>query len=101
MTWTIRVNEDLDRLVDSSISELGYTSKAELVREAIREFILKQNVGRLGLRTAGRFRSTSGDPDEALARLATITRDVKAVDEILSEERQAIEDALLRLERRP
>jgi len=94
VTWTIRVNEDLDRLVDSSISELGYTSKAEL-------FILKQNVGRLGLRTAGRFRSTSGDPDEALARLATITRDVKAVDEILSEERQAIEDALLRLERRP
>lgn len=101
VTWTIRINEQLDKLVNSNIRDLGYTSKAELVREAVREFILKQNLGRLGLRTTDRLKTATVDPDEALARLAAITKDVNAVDQILSEERQAIEDALLRIEKRP
>ncbi|MFQ6127143.1 MAG: ribbon-helix-helix protein, CopG family [Candidatus Heimdallarchaeota archaeon] len=97
-TWTIRADKVLDKLVEENVRALGYSSKAELVREAVREFILKRNAGRLGLLTLDRQREEGKtiDPNEALERLSTITKDKGLVDRILEEERDIVEKALLR-----
>jgi Arc/MetJ-type ribon-helix-helix transcriptional regulator len=97
-TWTIRADKTLDQLVDENVRALGYSSKAELIREAVREFILRRNVGRLGLLTLDQHREASKqiDPNEALERLATLTKDKQQVAQILEEERDIIEKALLR-----
>jgi Arc/MetJ-type ribon-helix-helix transcriptional regulator len=42
--WTIKVDKKLDAAVQESISMLGYTSKAELTREAIREFLIRRKL---------------------------------------------------------
>lgn len=97
-TWTIRADRILDKLVEENVRTLGYSSKAELVREAVREFILNRNAGRLGLLTLNHQREKGKkiDPNEALERLATITKDNELIDRILEEERDIIEKALLR-----
>jgi len=97
-TWTIRANKTLDKIVEENVRALGYSSKAELIREAVREFILRRNTGRLGLLTLDQQREEGKtiDPNEALERLATITKDKELVDHILEEERDIIEKALLR-----
>jgi hypothetical protein len=38
--WTIQVDKNLDAAVRESINPLGYTSKAELSCEAVREFLI-------------------------------------------------------------
>ncbi len=97
-TWTIRADKTLDKLVEENVRVLGYSSKAELIREAVRDFILQRNTGRLGLLTLDQHRESGKtiDPNEALERLATLTKDKKLVERILEEERDIIEKALLR-----
>ena len=96
-TWTIRADKRLDRLVNENVRLLGYTSKAELVREAVREFVLKKNAGRMGLYTLDKYRKEAEyiDPKEALERLGKLTSDKELVKKILEEERNILEKALL------
>jgi len=98
-TWTIRADEILDKLVEENVRALGYTSKAELVREAVREFILKRNMGRLGLRTLNnQKREAEGiDPRQAFNRLSSLTNDKKLVKKVITEEREIVEKALLKV----
>ena len=44
IVWTIKVNKKMDEAVNKVIMMLGYKSKAELAREAIRDFILRRNL---------------------------------------------------------
>lgn len=98
-TWTIRADDVLDKLVEENVRILGYTSKAELVREAVRDFILRRNMGRFGLLTLDHQRKAAAivNPQEALKRLASITEDPNLVDQIMNEERELIEKALLKV----
>ncbi len=97
--WTIRVEEVLDKLVEDNVQNLGYSSKAELVREAVRVFILERNIGRLGLNTLDRERSDNSDltPEQALKRLRSITTDSEKIKSITDEERSILENLLFNL----
>ena len=98
-TWTIRVDEVLDKLVDDNVKSLGYTSKAELIREAVRIYILDRNISRLGLSTLERERKNaeSSHAEQALSRFRSLTKDKLLVKKVLDEERQILEDALLKI----
>lgn len=97
-TWTIRADDVLDKLVEENIRILGYTSKAELIREAVREFILQRNLGRLGLLTLDDQRREAREinPSEAIERLRSLTSDQQLIDRVVKEERAIIEQLLLK-----
>ena len=98
-TWTLRVNKILDELVEENVQLLGYTSKAELIREAVREFLLKQNMGRLGLLTLERKKNEGKliDPKEALRHFRSYPSDISKVNAVIAEERATIDKILLHL----
>ena len=97
-TWTIRADDVLDKLVEENIRLLGYTSKAEFIREAVREFILQRNMGRLGFLTLDdqRREAEATDPHEAIKRLRSLTTDKQLINQVLDEERTIIQQLLLK-----
>jgi hypothetical protein len=42
--WTIKVDKTFDDAVQKTVNILGYKSKAELTREAIREFLIRHKL---------------------------------------------------------
>jgi len=42
--WTIKVDKRMDNAVQTVLKQLGYKSKAELTREAIREFLIRRKL---------------------------------------------------------
>ena len=44
ITWTLKVDESLDRAVQKAVKLLGFTGKAELTREAVREYLIRQKL---------------------------------------------------------
>ena len=44
VVWTIKVDESFDRAVQEVQHQLGFRSKAELAREAIREFLIRHRL---------------------------------------------------------
>ncbi len=86
VVWTIKVNKEMDKLVDELVRKLGYTSKAEFIREAVRDAILRKNIGLLGLFSMDKFQSVKDNPIKALERLANLRVDKKIVEEELNKE---------------
>jgi len=43
-TWTLKVDENLDKAVQKAVKLLGFTGKAELTREAVREYLIRQKL---------------------------------------------------------
>ncbi len=44
VVWTIKVDKKIDDAVQVVLHQLGYKSKAELTREAIREFLIRRKL---------------------------------------------------------
>ncbi len=42
--WTLKINKKMDEAVQKVLSQLGYKSKAEFTREAIREFLIRRKL---------------------------------------------------------
>lgn len=42
--WTLKVDRKMDAAVQTALQPLGYKSKAELTREAIREFFIRRKL---------------------------------------------------------
>jgi len=42
--WTLKVDSQLDQATQRAVRTLGYTGKAELTREAVREFLIRRNL---------------------------------------------------------
>ena len=42
--WTIKIDRKMDEAVQKVLRQLGYKSKAELTREAIREFLIRRKL---------------------------------------------------------
>ncbi len=67
------------------LSALGYTSKAELTREAVREYIIRHNIfSLLGGEPSGPIHRPEMSPDAALHELSLILK--KLPKKILEEE---------------
>ncbi|MHA1594096.1 MAG: ribbon-helix-helix domain-containing protein [Candidatus Baldrarchaeia archaeon] len=94
VVWTIKVSKDLDRLVSELVKELGYTGKAEFIREAVRDAILRKNIGLLGLYTMDVLSNERGDPFDALKRLLELKVPKEVVEKALREGREELEKLL-------
>ena len=44
IVWTIKINKRMDETVQKVLYQLGYKSKAEFTREAIREFLIRRKL---------------------------------------------------------
>ena len=85
-TWTIKVDESLDRLVEEVVKELWYTSKAELVREAVKRQVLEISLAKLGIASAERHATHRDDP------LVSLERIIKAGKKLSEEELRSLID---------
>ncbi len=93
--WTIKVDKTFDDAVQKTVNILGYKSKAELAREAIREFLIRHKLYSLLGGEPIVPVSAKNTPKEALERiqekLKGIPRDVidaevrKARDDVARE----------------
>ena len=89
--WTIKVSRNLDKLVEELVKALGYTGKAEFVREAVREAILRKNIGLLGLHSMDKLSKERGDPFETLKQMLELKVPREIVKEELEKGREEVE----------
>lgn len=94
VTWTLKVDKKLDQAVQQVLIQLGYKSKAELTREAIREFLIRRKLFSLLGGDVTIPISFEHTPDEALNALIT------QVEKLSSEElKEEVEIARKKVER--
>jgi len=67
--WTIKVDKAFDDAVQKTLNILGYKSKAELAREAIREFLIRHKLYSLLGGEPVMPVSPKNTPKEALERI--------------------------------
>lgn len=84
ITWTIKIDKKMDQSVQKVLKQLGYKSKAEFTREAIREFLIRRNLYSLLGGDVSIPITFKNDPDQALQSL--IDNLEKVPKEILREE---------------
>ncbi len=85
IVWTVKVTKKLDAAVQEVLSVLGFTSKAELTREAVREYIIRHKMfSLLGGEPSGPINRSEMLPDAALHELSLILK--KLPKKILEEE---------------
>ncbi|MFX1254331.1 MAG: ribbon-helix-helix domain-containing protein [Promethearchaeota archaeon] len=94
-TWTIKVDKVLDALAEQLVRELGYTSKAELVREAVREKILQIGLTKLNLQTLDRHAASRLGFEESLEILSKLSVADEDLRKIIKSARDEMEDSLL------
>ena len=85
--WTLKVDGKMDEAVKTVIKQLGYKSKAELTREAIREFLIRRKLFSLLGGEPSIPLSIEHTPENALNLL--ITHLEKIPKDILNHEIQA------------
>lgn len=69
--WTIKIDRKMDEAVQKVLRQLGYKSKAELTREAIREFLIRRKLFSLLGGEVLESASREYTPDQALTLLMT------------------------------
>jgi len=84
ITWTVKIDKKMDQSVQKVLKQLGYKSKAEFTREAIREFLIRRNLYSLLGGDVSIPITFKNDPDQALQSL--IDNLEKVPKEILREE---------------
>ncbi|MHA1617350.1 MAG: ribbon-helix-helix domain-containing protein [Candidatus Njordarchaeales archaeon] len=89
--WTIKVDKKMDAIVEKLVRELGYTSKAEFIREAVREAIIRKYIGLLGLFSMDRLQSSKGDPMKALEKLSRLGIDRSIIEKELEMGKKDVE----------
>lgn len=93
-TWTIKIDERLDRLVEQLIDELGYTSKAEFVRESIRQQILEVGLSKLDIQVPDRHATSNLKIPDAFQHLLELSINDKDLKELISKARDELEQVL-------
>ncbi|MHA2225314.1 MAG: ribbon-helix-helix domain-containing protein [Candidatus Hodarchaeales archaeon] len=71
IVWTIKINKRMDEAVQKVLYQLGYKSKAEFTREAIREFLIRRKLFSLLGGDVFIPRSFEHTPENALNALIT------------------------------
>jgi hypothetical protein len=89
--WTIKVDKSFDDAVQKTVAILGYKSKAELAREAIREFLIRHKLYSLLGGEPIMPVSMKTTPKEALERIQEKLKNIP-LDVIDAEARAARDD---------
>lgn len=92
-TWTLKAPDKLDTLVREATRELGYTSKGELIREAVRDFLLERNIFRR-LGNLDTTKDASESPLESLVKLRKLDLSDEELADILTKGRDQLEELL-------
>ena len=99
ITWTIKVDQNMDNAVQELISRLGFNSKAEFTREAVREYLIRHRLYfLLGGEPTGPKNQTEHTPEEALHELSNILKKLpkKIIDEEIVAARDDVENAFFK-----
>jgi len=94
VVWTIKVDKKVDKIVEKIVKELGYTSKAEFIREAVREAILRKHIGLLGLYSMDKLSISREDPLEALRKLSSLGIKKELVEEAIRAGKEDVEELI-------
>jgi len=91
VVWTVKVDKKMDAAVQATIAMLGFTSKAELTREAVREYLIRHKLfSLLGGEPSGPIAKQDMPPEVALHELSLILK--KLPKKILEEEISTAEE---------
>jgi hypothetical protein len=95
--WTIKVDKAFDNAVQKTLSLLGYKSKAELAREAIREFLLRRKLFSLLGGEPSLPISLKSSPEDALTEIQKILSDIptEKIEEEVKAAREEVAKELL------
>ncbi len=88
--WTIKVDKTFDNTVQKILNLLGYKSKAELIREAIREFVIRRKLYSLLGGEPAVLASPKMPPHEALDQLHELLKDLP--EEVIDKEMRTARD---------
>lgn len=97
VVWTVKVDPSIDKATQR-ISELfGYHSKADVVREAVREFLIRRGLANLLGGEPAILETSPESPREALAQMKEMLKDVPAAElrEIVARARDEVARELL------
>ena len=94
ITWTIKIDENIDKMALQLLHELGYTSKAELIRELLREKILDLNLIKHNINFIDRHINAKMDLEEALSELRKLVLSPEKVAEVVNQSRSEIEEVI-------
>ncbi len=92
VTWSLKIDKSLNKTIQEVVRRLGYTSKAELTRDALREFIIRRKLYNLLDGEPTITFQTEYDPNEAIIRLVNLFKPISKND-IQSEIKIAREEA--------
>ncbi len=89
-TWTIKVDDSLEQAANRAVGILGYMSKAEMVREAIREFLLRRGIFTL-IGDTEKIPKIDETPQESLNKLLELAVPQETLQKIIDEARNEVE----------
>ena len=97
ITWTLKVDKNMDSAIQEAVKQLGYFSKAELTREAIREFLIRHKLYNLLGEEPRILTSQQVNPDTAIERILFLFKDIplKAIREEVEKARSEVEKEIL------
>ena len=97
LTWTLKLDKDMDSAIQEAVKKLGYFSKAELTREALREFLLRHKLYNL-LGEEPLIPATNQlAPENAIERILFLFKDIslKEIKEEVKKARDEVEKEIL------
>jgi len=89
-TWTIKVDNSMDKAANRAVDMLGYMSKAELIREAMREFLLRRGIFALVGDTQN-IPKIAESPAESLEHLLKLSLPLEELEKIIDDTRDEVE----------
>ena len=94
ITWTLKIDEELDKKTAVLLKELGYTSKAELIRELLRQKLIELQLINYDIDSVDRHINAKMELEDALAELKKLSLETKTVEEIVKKSRDEMEGIL-------
>ncbi len=97
ITWTLKLDKNMDSAIQEAVKKLGYFSKAELAREALREFLLRHKLYNLLGEEPIIPITPSLSPEDALERMLILFKDIpsKNIKEEVKKARDEVEKEIL------
>ena len=97
ITWTLKVDKNMDSAIQEAVKQLGYFSIAELTREAIREFLIRHKLYNLLGEEPRILTSQQVNPDTAIERILFLFKDIpfKSIREEVEKARSEVEKEIL------
>ena len=92
-TWTVKTSDGLDEKVREAMLKLGYISKGELIRDAVRSFLLEKNIFQI-LGNLDTIATINESPEQSLKELRKLHLSKEELKKSIEEGRMEVEALL-------